>query len=164
MAAPTQRTFEERLQAIEDQLAIQQLIAGYGYAVDGLNTEAVRDCYTENGVYAIPGLGAYEGRDQVADITNDPWHQGLVNGGCAHASTLPYIVIEGDNAVATCHTMVLTHNEGGFAVWRLSASRIKLSRQSDSSWKITHRETRLLDGQSGGSELLGRLRESHDLP
>ncbi len=162
MAAATGRTLEERLQAIEDQLEISRLIAGYGYAVDGLNTESVRDCYTEEGVYAITGLGTYDGRDSIADITKDAWHLGLVNGGCAHASTFPYIVIDGDKAVATCHTMVLTHNEGDFAVWRLSASRLNLSRQSTGGWKITHRETSLLDGKSGGAELLARLNEGPD--
>lgn len=162
MAAATGRTVEERLQAIEDQLEISRLIAGYGYAVDGLNTESVRDCYTEDGVYAITGFGTYEGRESITDITKNDLHLGLVNSGCAHASTFPYIVIDGNKAVATCHTMVLTHNEGNFTVWRLSASRINLSRQSDSGWKITHRETSLLDGKSGGAELLARLKEGPD--
>ena len=34
---------EQRLQALEDQIAIYQVICGYGYAVDGLNYDGVRD-------------------------------------------------------------------------------------------------------------------------
>ena len=43
------------------------------------------------------------------------------------------VVIEGDRAVATCHTMVNMHGEDGFFIGRLSASRIDLARQDDLS-------------------------------
>lgn len=162
MADSSARTTEERLRAIEDQLEIYQVISSYGYSVDGLNTDSVRDCYTEDGVYAIAGLSAYEGREQIAAITKDPWHQSLVGAGCAHVSTLPYVVVEGDTAVATCHTMVLTNGEDGFSVWRLSASRINLLRQADGGWKIVHRQVCLLDGSPEGPELLARLKEKPD--
>lgn len=162
MSVSSSQTIEERLQAIEDRMEIYQVIACYGYSVDGLNADSVRDCYTEDGVYEIAGLGAYEGREKIANITKDPFHQALVGAGCAHASTLPYVVIDGDKAVATCHTMVITNGEDGFSVWRLSASRINLSRQSGGGWKISHRQVTLLDGNSSGPELLARLRQAPD--
>lgn len=150
---------EARLRAIEDQLAIYQLICGYGYAVDGLNAEAVRSCYTEDGVYAVGDVGAFQGRDAIADITKDPGHLAYVGAGCAHMSTVPHVIIEGDNAVATCHTMVPMHGENGFFIGRLSASRIQLARQSDGSWKIVHRQNYMLNGDPAASQLLGRLKE-----
>jgi hypothetical protein len=75
-------------------------------------------------------------------------------------STLPYVVIEGDRAVATCHTMVPMHGDNGFFIGRLSASRIQLARQPDGGWKIVHRQNYMLDGNPAASALLGRLGEA----
>ena len=47
---------EERLQRLEDQIAIYQTVCGYGYAVDGLNADALGEIYAEDGVYAVGDL------------------------------------------------------------------------------------------------------------
>jgi hypothetical protein len=159
MSTKSQDSIEERLRAVEDRLAIFQVVCGYGYAVDGLNAEAVGSCYVEDGVYAIGDIGAYDGREQIAAITRDPGHLKLVRTGCAHMSTLPHVVISGDEAIATCHTMVATRSGDGFVIWRLSASRLKLARESEGHWQIVHRQNHLLDGKPAGPELLGRLKE-----
>lgn len=159
MEANTNSSVEVRLRAIEDQLAIYQLVCSYGYAVDGLNAEAVGSCYVEDGIYAVGDIGAYEGRDRIAAITKDPSHLAYVRAGCAHISTLPYVVIDGDRAIATCHTMVAMRGENGFFIGRLSASRLELARQSDSSWKILHRQNYMQNGDSAGPMLLARLKE-----
>jgi len=153
------KSIEERLLAVEDRQAIYQVICGYGYAVDGLNAEAVGSCYVDDGVYAVGDIGKMEGRERIEAITRDPGHLGYVGAGCAHISTLPYVVIDGDRAVATCHTMVNMHGENGFFIGRLSASRIDLARQPDGSWKITYRQNYMLNGDPAGSQLLGRLKE-----
>jgi ketosteroid isomerase-like protein len=153
------KSIEERLLELEDREAIRQAICGYGYAVDGCNYDAVGSFYVEDGVYAVGDIGAYQGREGVAGITRDPGHMGLVAGGTAHMSTPPYIVIEGDQAVATCHTMVPKHEDGKFHVWRLSASRIDLARQDDGCWRIVHRQNWMLDGNPAGPAMLARLKE-----
>ena len=154
-----QLSIEDRLQALEDRQAIYQVVCGYGYAVDGLNAEAVGSCYVDDGVYAVGDIGRIEGRAAIEAITRDPGHLAYVGAGCAHISTLPYVLIEGERAVATCHTMVNMHGADGFFIGRLSASRIELARQSDGGWKIVHRQNFMLDGNPGASELLGRLNE-----
>lgn len=148
-----------RLQALEDRLAIYQLVCGYGYAVDGCNAAAVGSLYSENGVYAVGDAGAFEGRERIAGITAAPGHLGRVAAGCAHISTLPYVVIDGDRASATCHTLVVMNGKGGFYIDRLSASRLELSRRPDGGWQIDHRQNHLLTGESAGPELLARLME-----
>jgi ketosteroid isomerase-like protein len=159
MNASTLTSIEARLRAVEDRLAIYQVICGYGYAVDGLNADAVGSCYVENGVYAVGDIGAFQGREQIAAITRDPGHLGFVKAGCAHMSTVPHVVIEGDRAIATCHTMVAMHNAEGFYIGRLSASRLELARQPQGNWQIVHRQNYLLNGDPAGSSLLGRLKE-----
>lgn len=154
------RTIEKRLQELEDREAIRQAVSGYGYAVDGCNAEAVGSFYVENGVYAVGDIGAYEGRENIEAITRDKGHLGLVRAGCAHMSSPPYIVIAGDRAVATCHTMVPMHGEAGFFIGRLSASRIELARQADGGWKIVHRQNWMQDGSPEGPAMLARLMEA----
>ena len=153
------QSLETRLRAIEDQLAIYQVICRYGFAVDGLNGEAVGSCYVENGVYAVGDIGAMEGRERIVAITRDPGHLKLVGAGCAHMSSLPYVNIDGDRATATCHTMVPMHGENGYFIGRLSASRLELERQADGAWKIVHRQNYLLNGDPAGPALLGRVTE-----
>jgi len=108
----------------------------------------------------VSDVGAFEGRDAVMAIVDRPTHRGLVAAGCAHMSTVPYVVIDGDSAIATCHTMVPMHREDGFYIGRLSASRIKLARESDGQWRIKHRQNTMLDGNSAGPALLARLNDA----
>lgn len=152
-------TIEKRLQELEDREAIRQTIAGYGYAMDGCNAPEVGQFYTEDGVYAVADVGAFEGRAAVEAITRRETHLELVHGGCAHISTSPYIVIDGERAIATCHTMVARHGDDGFFIGRLSASRIQLARQADGRWQIVHRQNYMLDGSPQGPAMLGRLNE-----
>jgi ketosteroid isomerase-like protein len=155
----TGHSIEQRLQALEDREAIRQVVCGYGYAVDGLNAEAVGSFYVDEGIYAVGDIGRIEGRATIEAITRDPGHLAYVAAGCAHISTAPYVVLDGDHAVATCHTMVNMHGENGFFIGRLSASRIELARQTDGRWKIVFRQNWMLDGNPAGSQLLGRLNE-----
>jgi ketosteroid isomerase-like protein len=159
MATSDQNSVEARLRALEDRLAIYQVICGYGYAVDGLNADAVGSCYVEDGIYAVGDIGAFEGRERIAAITRDPGHRQLVATGCAHMSSLPHVVVKGDRATATCHTMVAMHNKDGFYIGRLSASRLELARQSQGDWKIVHRQNYMLSGDPAGPALLGRLKD-----
>ncbi|MFT5889752.1 MAG: ketosteroid isomerase-like protein [Zhongshania sp.] len=153
------KSIEQRLQALEDQQAIYQVICSYGYAVDGLNAEAVGSCYVDEGIYAVGDVGIMDGREKIEAITRDPGHLAYVAAGCAHMSTLPYVIIDGDQAIATCHTMVPMHGEEGFFIGRLSASRIELARQECGTWKIVHRQNYMLNGDPEASKLLGRLKE-----
>jgi uncharacterized protein (TIGR02246 family) len=159
MSANSNPSLEQRVQALEDRQAIYQLVCGYGCAVDGCNAEAIASYYAEDGVYAVGDVGAFEGRAAVAAITERETHLGLVRGGCGHISTLPYVVLAGDRATATCHTMVVMNGANGFFVGRLSASRLELSRKADGGWQIDHRQNYLLNGDAAGPALLGRLNE-----
>jgi hypothetical protein len=159
MDADLTSRLEQRLQALEDQVAIYQIVCGYGYAVDGLNTEVVGSLYAPDGVYAVADLDPYVGRDAVANITKSPGHVSLVREGCSHLSSLPHIVIDGDRAAATCYTALLTKGPEGFGIARLSASRLELSRKPQGGWQINHRQNYLLDGNPAGPAMLARLKE-----
>src|SRR5579871_6034899 len=160
MDATEKNSIEKRLRALEDQIAIYQLVCGYGYAIDGCNAEVVGSLYAENGVYAVGDRGSFDGRKNIAGIASSPGHLSLVHGGVGHISTLPYVVIDGDRASATCHTVVMRHGEDGFSIFRLSASRLELSRKPEGGWHIDHRQNYLLQGDTDGPAMLARLKEA----
>jgi hypothetical protein len=150
-------SLEERMRRLEDQLAIYQLVAGYGYAVDGCNADAVGSFYSVDGNYAVGDVGTFKGREQIADITKQSGHRALVARGCGHVSTMPFVVIDNNRAIATCHTMLIVNGADGFHVERLSASRLELSRKPDGEWQIEHRQNHLLNGDPSGPALLAQL-------
>jgi ketosteroid isomerase-like protein len=153
------KTIEERLQALEDHDAIRQIVSAYSYSVDGCNAASVGALYVEDGVYAVGDMDPFVGRERVAAITADKGHRALVAGGVAHISLPPFIAVEGDEAVATCHTMVARKGDDGFYVWRLSASRLELVRGTDGEWRIEKRQNWLLDGNPDGPEMLASLHQ-----
>lgn len=160
----TAPSIEERLQALEDRLAIYQTVCGYGYAMDGCNAEVVGSFYAQDGVYTIGDSGEFRGRNEIAAIAASDGHRAGVQSGSGHISTLPYIVIAGDRATATCHTMLVQKGEQDFLVARLSASRIELTKGPDRQWRIDRRENHLLDGSEAGPDLLARLSDQPDGP
>ncbi len=159
MNADDLKSLEARLRKLEDQVAIYHIVCGYGYAVDGLNREAVGAFYADDAIFAVGDIGTFKGRDQIADITKNTGHVGVVTDGCAHVQTLPYIVIDGDRAVATCHTLLLHNGENGFHILRMSASRLQLSRKANGGWQIDHRQNYMLQGDPAGPSMLARLNE-----
>jgi len=154
---------EARLRRVEDQLAIYQLIAAHPCAVDGGNSAVVGDLYAEDGVYAIGeagDAGRFAGRAAVQAVVSSPMIGEMIAAGMGHIGTLPYVVIEGDRAVATGHAMVVLRDGDGFRISRLSAARYEFARSADGDWQIAQRRLHLLDGNSVAPALLGRLTEA----
>lgn len=154
-----QRSIEERLKALEDQVAVYQLLCAYGFAVDGMNANGVEAIFAPEGVYDVPGLLHLEGARNVASITKRKTHQDYVSAGCAHTVPLPYVVIDGDHASATSYHVVIVMGAGGYQVMRSSACRSELSRKAGGGWQIDHRQNILLDGSPEGPALLARASE-----
>ena len=69
---------EQRVQALEDTVAICQLIATYGPAVDSECGSAVGGLWAEDGVYDPGGTHPCVGRAAVADLVRGERHQGYV--------------------------------------------------------------------------------------
>jgi ketosteroid isomerase-like protein len=145
--------FEARLRQVEDQLAIYQLIAAYGPAIDACEYQQSFDLWTEDGVYEVGGLGIYEGRTGLTTMIDGPFHQGVVGGGSAHVGSLPFVIVEGDAAVATNYARLYAHQDGAFTPVRIVASRWHF-RRTDKGWLIERRINRLLNGGADARALL----------
>ncbi len=146
----------ERVQLLEDKLAIQELVTAYGPAVDAGEAEKVGALWAEDAVYDVD-MRLMDGRAEIMEMVRTRPHQDYINGGCGHLLDPVNIVVKGDTAIATCHSQLLRRNENedSFRVWRVTANRFELTK-IDAEWKIQRRTSRVLDGRAEARELLAR--------
>ncbi|WP_157966228.1 nuclear transport factor 2 family protein [Oceanibium sediminis] len=147
-------TLETRLRAIEDRLAIADIIAGYGPAADALDEASLGADWAEDATYTA-GEHRFEGRAAIAGITGYATHQGYVAQGCAHVLGPHRIEVDGDTATARGHSVVFLHDAPGWRAERVSANLWHFARTPE-GWRITGRENRLLNGDAAAHALLAR--------
>jgi len=148
---------EQRIQRLEDELAITRLVSSYGPLVDAGKAEAVAGLWAEDGTYDVEGWQMTSRADIRAMVESDA-HQGLIEGGCSHFLGPAHVVVDGDEAVAVCESLLVRHRDGGYSVRRAGANRFELRRGPD-GWRIAHRTTRALDGSNEARALL--VAEAH---
>ncbi len=142
---------EARLRVLEDERDIARLIASYGPLVDAGAAE-VADLWVEDGVYDVDEV-FLAGRAQIAAMaTSDP-HRSWIRGGCAHVVGPPQVSVDGDDAVAVCHSLMVVREDGAFRVRRATANHWALRRTPD-GWRVTTRTNRVLDGRPESPALL----------
>jgi hypothetical protein len=160
------RTLEERLRAVEDRLAILNLIASHPPAADTGTPGYYRDAFLPDAVTDLGGGKAARGNEAIGAVVEREEHRAAMAQGLAHFAGLPYIEIDGDTAVVISYLQILTPNVGaepaalaghgsskGFRVHRVGANRWELHR-TPQGWKIARRELRTLDGSMEAREIL----------
>lgn len=135
---------ERRIRDLEDRMAIQQIIARYGPAVDSCSTEATANLWAADGSYDFGGAPLV-GAEAVGKLVDLQTHRAYVARGCLHSMSTPVIEIDGDHAVATGNSRVYLHDGGDWKVERASANRWEFIRTVD-GWRVTKRTNRLVDG------------------
>lgn len=143
---------ERRMSVIEDERAIERMIARYGPLVDAGDAETVGELWAEDGTYEVEGWSMRSRADIVA-MVRSPEHQGLIGGGCCHFLGPAVVTVDGDAAVAVCESALLVHRDGRFVVGRAGANLFRL-RRIDGRWQITSRTTAALDGKPQSRQLL----------
>ena len=163
--AQDQLTLEDRLRAVEDRLAIYQIIASHPPAADTGTADYYRNAFTPDGIMDLGG-GKFAEAAGVARMVTTPEHRAAIAGGLCHFAGLPRVTIDGDRAVAISYLQIVTPNRGappvevaghgttsGFHIHRAGANRWDLERGQD-GWKVTKRTLRPLDGSPEARELL----------
>ncbi|MBI3781833.1 MAG: nuclear transport factor 2 family protein [Deltaproteobacteria bacterium] len=146
----------QRLQAVEDELAIHKLITRYGLAVDIGDVERTAEVFAEDGIYDAD-VRIMRGRVAVRDMVSSPRHQQMV-GRCAHQIGPAVVKLDGDRAVAVGYSRVYLRNDEGIEIYRVSYNRWALERRAG-QWLITHRRTRLLGHEEAVSVFRAGLDE-----
>jgi hypothetical protein len=145
-----------RVAALEDRLEIAQLLARYGPHVDSGAGERTAQLWTEDGVFDVPPMATWTGREQIAGMVDGEGHQGLIHNGVAHVLSPPRVVVEGDEARAWNHALHIRWDPEAdrFWIFRTSANEWQF-RRTPEGWRITSRETRTLDGDERAFGLFG---------
>jgi hypothetical protein len=143
---------ERRLRRIEDERAIERLVASYGPLVDAGEADAAAALWATDGTYDVEGW-PMRSRDDVAAMVRSDAHQGLIGSGACHFLGPAVAIVDGDVAVAVCESILVIHRDERFAVWRAGANHFRLER-IEGRWQIVARTTRALDGNAEARELL----------
>lgn len=144
---------ERRLALVEDELAIQRLLASYGPLADaGLGPQAAA-LWTEDGAYDPGGVARAEGRMALIDIYHGERHQGLIRRGSMHMTAPAQISIHGDQAKAVGYSILALNTGGEFTLLRASINHWSLAR-TEQGWRIVERVNRVLDGSVEAQALL----------
>ncbi|KDQ70946.1 nuclear transport factor 2 family protein [Streptomyces halstedii] len=143
---------EARIGLLEDERAVARAMASYGPLVDGGDAETVAALWAPDGVYDIDEI-FLAGREHIHEMVASPAHQGWIRQGCAHVVGPPHITVDGDEAVAVCHSLMVVHEEGRYVVRRATANHWRL-RRTPSGWQVVTRTNRILDGRAESPALL----------
>jgi hypothetical protein len=143
---------ERRLRRLEDERAIERMIASYGPLVDAGAADATAELWAIDGTYDVEDW-PMRSRDDVAAMVRSDAHQKLISRGCCHFLGPVVATVDGDTAVAVCESALFVKDTKGFHVYRAGANHFRLHRR-DGRWQIVHRTTRALDGGTEARELL----------
>lgn len=160
---------DNRLRAIEDKLAIHDLLAAHPPSADTGAAEYTRSVYLEDGVFDRgPTLDGAKGAADIAAFIQRPEHHEAIQAGLAHFVGLPLVHLHGDTATATSYLLIvhLDHaasprelpNHGtslGYRIHRAVVNRWELVRQAG-RWMIAKRTLLPVDGSDGHQQLLER--------
>jgi uncharacterized protein (TIGR02246 family) len=132
----------ERVQRLEDELAIHRLLVSYGLGVDAGDADRGAAVFTEDGVYDAD-VGRMEGREAVRAMVRGARHREMV-GFCAHQIGPAVVTFEGPGrAAATGYSRVYLATRAGTHVYRVSMNRWELEKR-DGAWLVARRTTRIL--------------------
>src|SRR5258708_30540566 len=101
MAEAKERPIEDRIRAIEDRLAIYNLIASHPPSADTGAQSYIRSIFADDGVLDLGGDKTATGNQAISAMSQRPAHQEAIRGGLAPFAGLPHAEPGGDPAVGT---------------------------------------------------------------
>ena len=169
MAGSELEVISRRLGAIEDRLAILDLLAGAAMSADVASEPYWRSMYAEDAVLDRGAAQLERGRDTILAIVSGPDQHAAVDYGMSHLSSVPHIVIDGDQAVATGYLLVIVPGPSAarvtlpgkgvsreLAIYHLTVNRWELRRASD-GWQVSRRVLRPIATDDARRMLLAGL-------
>lgn len=151
-------TEKGRIQRLEAEFAIRNVIARYGMAADCGDVESALACHTVDAVYVVSNPNAGRGEDSgdlelvshhaISDMLTSEMHQTLLPD-CAH-TVGPLMVDIKDLTTATVlgYSRVYHHQK----LMRIAINQWMMQKV-DFDWKIARRESRVI-GEDAAQSLL----------
>jgi uncharacterized protein (TIGR02246 family) len=131
---------QKKVEALEDERAIQAVLTRYGFAVDSGDADGTAHLYAEDCHVDIDNASFMDGRDATRGIVTSPLHQSIMPN-CAHVMGPFAVKLDGARAVATGYATVYVREDGQVRVWRQSYGRWELVKR-DGRWQILRRTSR----------------------
>ncbi len=130
----------KRIQRLEDEADIRNLLNRYGLCTDGGSEEETSLIFAEDCHIDIDGVAFMEGRDQARGIVSSPLHQEIMPNS-AHLMGPFHITWEGETAIATGYATVYLKEGDTVKIWRQSYGRWELVKR-DGRWQVLKRTSR----------------------
>lgn len=158
-----------RVQLLEDQQAIAQLMATHPLSVDGGDGENWLTNWTEDAqVDRLPDpekhSGDYSGvygKDMMLQEIHSPELEALRKSGLCHSATPSKITIDGDRAAATNYLLLIGVEDTGVRIRRILVSRWDFVR-AEGRWMITRRTMRPVGNEDALNLALKAVRPLQD--
>ncbi|NND69696.1 MAG: nuclear transport factor 2 family protein [Halioglobus sp.] len=166
LEAITQRlaACEQRLEAVEDQLAILNLMTRYGLAADSGNDALAMACHTQDAVYRVsaPRAGrggddedlVLEGRSAIGAMLRSELHQSMLPN-TAHTVGPSDIRVAGDTAEAVGYSRLYLREAEAPRLMRLAINQWAF-RKEGGTWLIASRTSTLV-GEEAAQAILRSL-------
>lgn len=150
-------TLEARVQELEDERAIRELLSRYGYTADTCKDEAFVELYTEDGAMRLsaraapPGedMALWSGKDGIRTFITNPegHHRPEMYGKSMHFNDNMVVHVNGDEAISNSYQFAMALD--GIGVRVLSAGNNQwLLRKVDGKWLIKERRGAYLGDNS----------------
>jgi len=157
-----QSSIEQRLQQVEDQLAIQRILIEYSARLDAHDVDGYVDLFAQNGVWQNGNL-KFTGPDEIRGLLVGMFGEtpaGFVNSESYHITTNPQVDVRGDTATARSRHLLIRRGENGAPTPTLAGLyEDELIRESG-EWKILRRvDNPIMPNREEWSEQMRRRRE-----
>jgi SnoaL-like domain len=143
------RALEARVEELENERAIREVLSRYGYTADTCNDELFVDLYTDNGAIRLSRRGSedahqrfseWRGRDEVRRFITNPMghHSPQLYGKSMHINDNVVTHIDGDRAVVNSYQFAIVDDEHGVKLLSAGNNQWQL-RKVDGTWLIEER-------------------------
>lgn len=134
-------TIEQRLQRVEDELAIRRVLIDYAATQDARDYVAYAALFAKNGEW-VNGKTVHKGREAIhkmlVDLYGNP-PPGFVNNESYHITSNPQIEIERDRATASSRHLLVMRGPKGEPTPALAGRYEDELVREDGQWKILRR-------------------------
>jgi uncharacterized protein (TIGR02246 family) len=137
---------EARLQLLEDERAIMQVLTVYGHAYDYGLEEEFADCWTDDAVLTYPDAPVLQGRPQIREFFRGHTH--FPEARHHHMVVDPRIQLDGDRAAVESYFMRVDGYPDGPHIRSFGRYIDVLVRGADGAWRFLER-TALLGARRG---------------
>lgn len=134
-------TVEQRLQRVEDELAIRRVLVDYSATQDARDYAAYAALFARDGEW-VNGRNVYKGRDAIQKMLVGLYGApppGYVNTESYHISSNPQVDVHGDRATARSRHLLMMRGPKGEPTPMLAGRYEDELIREDGQWKILRR-------------------------